>query len=283
MIPTSIGWGKLILVFAVVMQIASNILVSCRLANTVQSSLMTVRERSLLASLLNALHIVLSMQPISLKQSQMTNGGKNVPFVWIPFSWQWPFVSLSSPDIYCGSSQLVCVECAVTWEIPPLNVWCKQHRLTDRLPIRARSCSEAPTGRTDHNVNTGAQCSVLISRQTFDGNDHMMEFYLKVGIFIHSKNCSCDPRVSKTNNQQHFFRMVILDIQLFSHVFFYLFKLRCFHRMTEWIFFIDKFRELAGREFLWLHHILHFHWTMRTIRLGLRSILITKYFFQKIS
>lgn len=192
-------------------------------------------------------------------------------FVWIPFSWQWPFVSLSSPDIYCGSSLLVCVECAVTWEIPPLNVWCKQRRLTDRLPrtTRGRSCSEAPTGSTDHNVNTEAKCSLRISRQTFDGNDHMMEFHVKVEIFIHYKTCSCDTRVSKTNNQQHFFIIIILDIQLLSLFLFYLLKFRYFHWMTEWIF-IDNFREWAGGEFLWLHHILHFHWTLTTKRLGLQ-------------
>lgn len=67
-----------------------------------------------------------------------------------------------SAQIYCGSSLLVCAvthECAVTWEIPPRNVSCKQRWLTASGPIRTPlSGSEAPTGAAEPNVNTGAKC-----------------------------------------------------------------------------------------------------------------------------
>lgn len=160
MIATSIGWGKLILVFAVVMQIASNILVSCRLANSATQSNDSAGEEAASSSVLRTTYsfIDTASQPKSEAKWQI----KEQRGAFCLNTFQLAVAFRLSAQIYCGSSLLVCAvthECAVTWEIPPRNVSCKQRWLTASGPIRTPlSGSEAPTGAAEPNVNTGAKC-----------------------------------------------------------------------------------------------------------------------------
>lgn len=123
MIATLIGWRRLILVFAVVMQIANDIFVSFRLQCGTGSPL---------KSDISTLDGLPSARKVSRKEEQHDEPKKKTNkegffFGLVPFSLLWPLVSVARQT---STAEVVYWVYAVTWEIPPRDVWCKQQWLT---------------------------------------------------------------------------------------------------------------------------------------------------------